>query len=120
MFTFGATEVDMEQSQWGNPLAPDGSAVVWQDTSTRARQYNSFRYSNHPPYVHQFTWSAGKVSFLITDATEAVLLDWTITSGVPAPSSEVPIVNYWRFHNVRPGGVTTVRIASFTWTPLGR
>jgi hypothetical protein len=32
----------------------------------------------------------------------------------------VPIVNYWRFHNVRPGGVTTVRIASFTWTPPGR
>lgn len=121
MFTFGGgTEVDMERSQWGNQLSTNGSAAVWQDVRNPDRAFNTFNYSNHPPYVHQLIWSPGKIGFLITDATGAVLLDWTVTAGVPAPYREVPIVNYWRFHGVPPSGVTTVRIASFTWTPLAR
>lgn len=38
----------------------------------------------------------------MTDATGAVLLDWTITSGVPRPSTEVPIVNYAHDDRVAP------------------
>jgi hypothetical protein len=121
MFTFGGgTEVDMERSQWGNQLSTSGSAAVWQDVRNPDRAFRTFNYSNHPPYVHQLTWSPGKIGFMITDATGAVLLDWTVTAGVPTPYREVPIINYWRFHGVAPSGVTTVRISSFTWTPLPR
>ena len=124
LFTFGGAgpfgdEVDIEASQWGNPLAPDGSVAVWQNSRTHATQFTTFTYSNHPPYITQFTWSPGRVSFMVTDATGTVLLEWTAVGGVPTPSSEVPVINYWRFHDVRPTGVDTVRIASFTWTPLG-
>ena len=122
MFTYGgasADEIDMEDSQWGNPLWANGSSVVWQDVRTHTRQYTPFFYSSRPPYVHQFTWAPGRVSFLITDATGAVLLDWTVTTGVPVPAGQVPIINFWRFHNVPPGSPTTVRISSFSWTPLG-
>jgi hypothetical protein len=124
LFTFGGTgpygdEVDIESSQWGNPLSMDGSAAVWQSTFTHATQFTTFDYSSHPPYVAQFTWSPGKVSFLITDATGAVLLDWAAVGGVPTSSGEVPVINYWRFHGVPPDAVRSVRISSFTWTPLG-
>jgi hypothetical protein len=118
MFTFGGTEVDMEPSLWGNPFSTSGSAAVWPDVRNPNRESATFNYSNQPPYIHQFTWSPGSIHFLITDATGGVLLDWTVTTGVPTPSSEVPIINYWRFHDEPPTGVTTVRMASFTWTPL--
>jgi hypothetical protein len=121
MFTYGGAsndEIDMEDSQWGNPLWANGSSVVWQDIRTHTRQFIPFFYSSHPPYVQQFTWAPGKVSFLITDATGAVLLDWTVTTGVPVPAGQMPIINFWRFHNASPGATTTVRISSFSWTPL--
>jgi hypothetical protein len=108
----------MEASQWGNPLWANGSTVVWQNVRTHTRQFTPFFYSSRPPYVHQFTWAPGRVSFLITDATGAVLLDWTATTGVPVPAGQVPIINFWRFHNAAPGSPTTVRISSFSWTPL--
>lgn len=123
LFTFAprgafADEIDMEASQWGNPLAPSGSVAVWQISRTHVSAATTFAYSDHPPYVQQFTWSPGLLKFLITDATGAVLLDWTVTSGVPTPSSEVPSINYWRFHNVTPSAASSVRIASFAWSPL--
>lgn len=125
MFSFGGTgpyadEIDLEASRWGNPLAPSGSAAVWQNLRTDAKAFTSFAYSDRPPYVHQFKWSPGRVEFRVTDAGGTVLLDWTVTGGVPKPSSEVPIINYWRFHGVPPQDATTVRLASFTWSPLGR
>lgn len=125
MFIFGGTgpladEIDIEPSRWGNPLAPNGSVAVWQSSQTHASQFNTFTYSNHPPYVNQFTWSPGRVSFLITDAMGAVLLDWTAIGGVPAPSNEAPGINYWRFGNVAPSATTAVRISSFKWMPLAR
>jgi hypothetical protein len=125
MFTYGGwgpwiTEIDLEPSHWGNLSWSNGSAAVWQNASTRANEAHTFDYSNRPPYVNQFVWSPGRVDFLVTDATGAVLLNWTVTTGVPRPSSEVPIINFWRFHNVPPTGVTTVRISSFAWTPLGQ
>jgi hypothetical protein len=40
--------------------------------------------------------------------------------GVPVPSTEVPVINYWRFNNVAPIGVRTMRISSFAWAPLGQ
>lgn len=125
MFNFGGTgpyadEIDLEASRWGNLLAPSGSAAVWQNLRTQAKAFTSFAYSDRPPYVHQFKWSQGRVEFLVTDAAGTVLLDWTVTAGVPKPSSEVPIINYWRFHGVPPSDATTVRLASFTWSPLGR
>jgi hypothetical protein len=123
LFTYAPTgafadEIDMEASRWGHPFSPTGSAAVWQISRTHVSDFTTFAYSDHPPYVHQFTWSPGRLQFLITDATGAVLLDWTVTSNVPTPSSEVPTMNYWRFHGVRPSRGSTVRIASFAWTPL--
>jgi len=123
MFTVAGTgpladEIDIEHSQWGNPLASNGSAAVWQDASVHANQSNTFTFSSHPPYVNQFTWSPGRASFLITDATGALLLNWTAVSGVPKPTDEVPVVNLWRFHGVAPSSGATVRLSSFTWTPL--
>lgn len=125
MFTFGGsgpsiTEIDLEPSHWGNLAWPNGSAAVWQNATTRAHESRIFNYSNHPPYVNQFTWSPGKVVYRVTDATGATLFDWTVTAGVPRPSTEVPIINFWRFHNAPPAGVSTVRLSSFSWTPLGR
>ena len=125
MFTFGGsgpsiTEIDLEPSHWGNLAWPNGSAAVWQNATTRAHESRIFNYSNHPPYVNQFTWSPGKVVYRVTDATGATLFDWTVTAGVPRPAAEVPIINWWRFHNAPPAGVSTVRISSFSWTPLGR
>jgi hypothetical protein len=125
MFTYGGlgpsiTEIDVEPSHWGNLSWPNGSVVVWQNAATRARESRLFNYSNHPPYVNQFTWAPGSVHFQVTDATGATLFDWTVTKGVPRPSTEMPVINFWRFHNVPPAGVTTVRISSFTYAPLGR
>jgi hypothetical protein len=54
----------------------------------------------------------------VTDGTGAVLHDWTVTTGVSKPATEVPIINFWRFHNAPPATVSIVRIASFSWSPL--
>jgi hypothetical protein len=125
MFTYGGpapriNEIDIETSHWGNFSWPTGSGAVRQNTNGGGHDSRVFNYSNQPPYVNQFTWAPGRVSFLVTDATGATLLSWTATNGVPKPSIEVPIINYWRFNNVAPAGVRTIHISSFTWAPLGR
>jgi hypothetical protein len=125
MFTYGGAspsnnEIDIEPSHWGNMANPDGSATVWQNANAGLSEERDFNYSSHPPYVNQFTWSPGRIDYLITDATGATLLAWTVTTGVPTPSTEVPITNYWRYQNVAPAGPRTMRISSFAWVPLGQ
>lgn len=126
MFTYGGSrrsnnEIDLEASHWGHRAWPSGSVTVWQDATVAGRNYSkSFRYNNRPPYVNQFRWEPGKIRFLVTDATGAVLFDRTVTRGVPTPSTEVPMINYWRFRNARPAGLRSMRISSFTWIPLGQ
>jgi hypothetical protein len=125
MFTYGGTsrsnnEIDLEPSHWGNLSWPTGSATVWQDSDAGLSQSKAFDYTNRPPYVHQFTWLPGKVTYLVTDASGATLFSWVVTSGVPTPSSEVPMINYWRFDNVAPATARSMRIASFAWAPPGQ
>jgi hypothetical protein len=125
MFTYGGAspsnnEIDIEPSHWGDMSNPTGSATVWQNANTGRSEERDFNYSSRPPYVNQFTWSPGRIDYLITDATHATLLAWTVTTGVPTPSTEVPIINYWRYQNVAPAGVRTMRISSFAWAPLGQ
>jgi len=122
MFTYGSSkpsvnEIDIEPSHWGDLAWPTGSAAVWQNAHTRVQESRTFSYSSQPPYVNQFTWAPGRVTFLVTDATGAQLLNWTVTTGVPTPSTEVPIINYWRFHNTPPASVRSIHIASFSWVP---
>ena len=124
MFTYGGSspsnnEIDIEPSHWGNFSWPTGSATVWQDADAGRNASRSFGYSNRPPYVNQFRWEPGKITYLVTDATGATLLRWTLTSGVPTPSAEVPMINYWRYENAPPAAVRSMRISSFTWIPLG-
>ena len=123
MFTYGGSdpsnnEIDIEPSHWGNLSWPTGSATVWQDADAGRSQSKTFSYSNRPPYLNQFKWEPGRITYLITDAAGATLFAWTVTSGVPIPSSEVPVVNYWRFENAPPAGPRSMRLASFSWTPL--
>ena len=125
MFTYGGSdpsnnEIDIEPSHWGDLSNSTGSATVWQNANAGLSEERDFNYSNHPPYVNQFTWSPGRIDYLITDATGATLLDWSVTRGVPTPSTEVPVINYWRFNNVAPAGVRTMRISSFAWAPPGQ
>jgi hypothetical protein len=124
MFTYGGSspsnnEIDIEPSHWGNLSWPTGSATVWQDAAAGRNQVRTFDYTARPPYVNQFTWEPGRITYHVMDAAGATLLDWTVTSGVPAPSSEVPMINYWRFAGAPPAGVRRMRIASFTWLPPG-
>jgi hypothetical protein len=124
MFTYtdslrSHNEIDLEASHWGNLSWPSGSATLWQGGATARSESKSFRYSNRPPYVHQFRWEPGRITYLVTDAAGAVLLDKTMTRGVPEPSSEVPMINFWRFENAPPAGERSMRISSFTWIPLG-
>lgn len=125
MFTYGGSspsnnEIDIEPSHWGDLSNPTGSATVWQNANRGLSLERDFSYSAHPPYVNQFTWSPGRIDYLITDATGATLLAWTVTTGVPTPSTEVPVINYWRFNGIAPAGVRTIRISSFAWAPLGQ
>ena len=125
MFTYGGTspsnnEIDIEASHWGDLSWPTGSATVWQDADAGRHNVTSFPYSSRPPYVNQFTWAPGQISYLIKDATGKTLLRWTVTRDVPTPSSEVPRINYWRDAGEPPASARSIRIASFTWTPLGR
>ena len=125
MFTYGGAspsnnEIDLEPSHWGNLAWPTGSATVWQDADAGVSQSKTFNYTNRPPYVHQFTWLPGKVAYLVTDAAGTTLLSWTVTSGVPTPSSEVPMINYWRFDNSPPAAARSMRLSSFTWMPPGQ
>ncbi|HJS93275.1 MAG TPA: hypothetical protein VJ741_03355 [Solirubrobacteraceae bacterium] len=125
MFTYGGSspsnnEIDIEPSHWGDPSNPTGSATVWQNANRGVSLERDFSYSAHPPYVNQFTWAPGRIDYLITDATGATLLAWTVTTGVPTPSTEVPVINYWRFNGIAPAGVRTIRISSFAWAPLGQ
>src|SRR3954447_13625742 len=124
LFTYGGSapsnnEIDIEASHWGHPAWPSGSVTVWQDAAAERSRSMSFRYSNRPPYVNQFTWEPGRVSYLVTDAAGAVLLDRVVTRGVPRPSTEVPVINYWRYGRTRPRGRRSMRISSFTWIPPG-
>ena len=124
LFTYGGStpsknEIDIEASHWGNLAWPSGSVTVWEDAATDRSRSTSFRYSNRPPYVNQFTWEPGKVTYLVTDAAGAVLLDRVVTRGVPTPSTEVPVINYWRYGGARPRGERSMRISSFTWIPPG-
>jgi hypothetical protein len=125
LFTYGGAspsnnEIDLEPSHWGNLAWPTGSATVWQDAGAGLNQSKTFDYTNRPPYVHQFTWLPGKVTYLVTDAAGTTLLSWTVTTGVPTPSSEVPTINYWRFDNAPPATARSMRIASFAWTAPGQ
>lgn len=115
----GPDEIDLEASRWGNPLWPSGSAAVWQGLG-QVRQEATFSYSAQPPYINQLTWMPGRVNCVVTDGTGAVLVHWSATSGVPGPSAEIPIINFWRFHAVAPSVTTTVRISSFSWLPPAR
>ena len=125
LFTYGGSgpsnnEIDVEASHWGHRSSPTGSATVWQNAELGLSEERSFGYSDRPPYVNQFTWAPGSIRFVVTDATGRTLFDSTIAKGVPVPSTEVPVINYWRFGNVAPVGVRTMRISSFTWAPLGQ
>ena len=125
MFTYGGSspsnnEIDIEASHWGDLSWPTGSATVWQDADAWRHHVRSFPYSDRPPYVNQFTWAPGRVSYLVTDATGATLFRWTVRRGVPTPSSEVPRINYWRSSGEPPTSARSMRISSFTWNPLGR
>ena len=125
LFTYGGSdasnnEIDIEASHWGRRSWPTGSATVWQNGDLGLSEQRSFNYSHRPPYVNRFTWSPGRVRFLVSDATGTIVLRWTISAGVPVPSTEVPVINYWRFNNVAPIGVRTMRISSFAWAPLGQ
>jgi hypothetical protein len=125
LFTYGGSdssnnEIDIEASHWGHRSWPTGSATVWQNGARGLSEQRSFKYSDRPPYVNRFTWSPGRVRFLVSDATGTTLFTWTISVGVPVPSTEVPVINYWRFNNVAPIGVRTMRISSFAWAPLGQ
>lgn len=125
MFTYGGpepsnNEIDIEASHWGNMSAPSGSATVWQDAAAGLSETRTFRYSNRPPYVNQLTWSPGRIHFVVTDGAGATLLAWTVSKGVPRPSTEVPLINYWRFNDVAPSGVRTMRVSSFAWAPPGQ
>lgn len=124
MFTYGGSspsnnEIDIEPSHWGNLGWPSGSATIWQDAGAGLNQSKTFSYSSRPPYVNQFEWEPGRITYLITDAAGTTLFGWTVTSGVPIPSSEVPVINYWRFENAPPAGARSMRLSSFTWTPPG-
>lgn len=124
LFTYGGSspsnnEIDIEASHWGHPAWPSGSVTVWQDAAANRSRSVSFKYSNRPPYANQFTWEPGKVRYLVTDAAGAVLLDRVVTRGVPTPSTEVPVINYWRYGKARPRGERSMRISSFTWIPPG-
>jgi hypothetical protein len=125
MFTYGGSspsnnEIDIEASHWGDLAWPTGSATVWQDADAWLHDVKSFPYSDQPPYVNQFTWAPGRVSFLVTDATGATLFRRTVTKGVPTPSSEIPRINYWRSDGKPASRARSMRISSFTWTPLGQ
>ena len=113
-------EIDIEPSHWGDLSWPTGSVTVWQNADLGLSEQRKFDYSNHPPYVNEFTWAPGSIRFVVTDATGRTLFDSTIDKGVPVPSTEVPVINYWRFDNVAPVAVRTMRISSFTWAPLGQ
>jgi hypothetical protein len=124
MFTYGGAspsnnEIDIEAARWGDVAWPTGSATVWQDPAAELKRSRTFDYTDKPPYVNQFTWEPGRITYLITDATGATLLREVVTSGVPVPSTEVPMINYWRYRDVPPAGLRSVRISSFTWTPPG-
>ena len=97
-------EIDIEPSHWGHMSWPTGSVTVWQNADLGLSEQRNFNYSNDPPYVNAFTWSPGSVRFVVTDATGRTLFDSTIDRGVPVPSTEVPVINYWRFDDVAPIG----------------
>jgi hypothetical protein len=124
MFTYGGSspsnnEIDIEASHWGNLAWPSGSATVWQDAGADLSQSKSFEYSGRPPYVNQFRWEPGRITYLITDAAGVTLFQWIVTRDVPTPSSEVPMINYWRYDGVAPAAARSMRVSSFTWLPLG-
>jgi hypothetical protein len=120
LFTYGGdapshNEIDIEPARWGRPLAPTGSVTLWRDAQAGRRQSRSFAFTPRPPYVLQFTWEPNRVTYRVTDAAHTTLLAWTVTANVPVPSSEVPVINLWRFGGRAPARSRTVRITSFTW-----
>lgn len=125
LFTYGDSgpsnnDFDIEPSHSGHLSWPSGSVIVWQNADLGLSEQRNFDYSNRPPCVNEFTWATGSIRFVVTDATGRILLDSTIDKGVPVPSTEVPVINYWRFDNVAPLGVRTMHISSFAWAPLGQ
>jgi hypothetical protein len=124
MFTYGGpqpsnNEIDIEPSHWGRLSRHTGSATVWHDANRGLSESRDFAYSPTPPYVNQFTWAPGKITYRISDGAGEKLLDWVVTSGVPTPSTETARINYWRFKGRPAAGTRSVRIASFAWLPLG-
>ena len=122
MFTYGGSdpsnnEIDIEASHWGDMSAPTGSATVWQNADAGLSDERAFSYSNRPPYVNQFTWSPGRIHYVVTDGAGATLFARTVSTGVPRASTESPIINYWRYRNVSPSRVRTIRVSSFAWAP---
>ena len=59
------------------------------------------------------------MTYRVTDATGTDLSDWVVTSGMPVPSVEMPVINHRRFGNRAPAAPKSGRIASFTFTPVG-
>lgn len=122
MFTYGGSdpsnnEIDIEASHWGDMSSPTGSATVWQDADAALSEEHDFRYSKRPPYVNQFTWSPGRIKYVVTDRTGATLFSRTVTTGVPRASTEATFINDWRYKNVAPSSVRTIRVSSFAWAP---
>jgi len=108
-------EIDIEASHWGDATFPTGSGTVYHNSGGQTEV--DFPFSSSPPYICTFDWTPGQIHWTITDMAGATLADWTETSDIPVPATEVPVMNLWRFENRPPASLQTIRIASFTFVP---
>jgi hypothetical protein len=95
-------EMDIELSQWGDPMAKNAQFVV-QPYFVAA---NVFRFDSAPvPISYSFHWEPGSATFKAIERAGTVpgraLAEHVFTSGVPSPAGETVHINLYNYGKSR-------------------
>ncbi|MBI2781594.1 MAG: hypothetical protein HYX55_07350 [Chloroflexi bacterium] len=113
-------EIDFEAARWGNAADTTNAQFVVQPYDVTGHLVR-FDATAAVRTKQQFTWSAGRASFLSTNAdTGAEIYRYTYTGAdVPKPGDERVHLNLWLFGGAAPsnGAPVDVVIESFQFAP---
>ena len=114
-------EIDIEVARWGSTTDPTNAQFVVQPYGNPGHLHR-FSQPTGGPSMMEFTWSAGRIDFLVRQGT--VIVDsWSyVAPDVPLPGGETARMNLWQYQGRAPanGLPSEVVFSDFDYcTPSG-
>ena len=102
-------EIDIEVARWGSATDPTNAQFVVQPYGSPGH-LRRFSQPAGGPSTLEFTWSAGRIDYLVRQGT--VIVDsWSyIAPDVPVPGGETVRMNLWQYQGLAPANGLPVEI----------